>query len=156
MSALSRMSGINHVGIRVASFARSRAFYKLLGFEWLVGPIGPEPVSIMQHPSGMTLNLILNGVEHPNNPLMDEPVKLSGITHIALETTDADAVAAELEAAGVSVTERMELPGGAIAVFCRDPDHTTIEFHQPGERFWPLMGSDEAKANEKLAEEKGY
>eukprot|EP00656_Telonema_subtile_P019026 TRINITY_DN20338_c0_g1_i2.p2 TRINITY_DN20338_c0_g1~~TRINITY_DN20338_c0_g1_i2.p2 ORF type:complete len:111 (+),score=30.27 TRINITY_DN20338_c0_g1_i2:290-622(+) len=110
----------------------------------------------MEHPSGVTLNLILNGEIAESNVLMDQPKKLAGITHIALETHDIDGVQQELEAAGVTITERMNLPGGAIAIFCRDPDFTTIEFNQPGEHWVPQRGSDEAKANEDAAIEQGY
>ena len=41
------ITGIAHVGIRVHDLDRSRAFYELLGFEFVVGPVGPEPVAIL-------------------------------------------------------------------------------------------------------------
>ena len=52
---------------------RARTFYEQLGVVFLVGPVGPEPVTIMEHPSGVNINLILNansGVD--NNVLMDK------------------------------------------------------------------------------------
>ena len=49
---MKEISVINHVGIRVTDLDKARNFYAQLGFEFLVGPIGPEPVAIMEHPSG--------------------------------------------------------------------------------------------------------
>ena len=45
---MKQIVGINHVGIRVADLAQSRHFYAQLGFEFLAGPMGPEPVAIME------------------------------------------------------------------------------------------------------------
>ena len=50
-----------HVGIRVHELERSRRFYEdVLGFAFVAGPLGPEPAAILVHPSGVTINLILN------------------------------------------------------------------------------------------------
>ena len=51
---------INHVGIRVTNLEVTRSFYEKLGFVFLVGPVGPEPVAIMEHASGVNINFILN------------------------------------------------------------------------------------------------
>ena len=78
--------GINHVGIRVTDLGRARSFYEQLGFEFLAGPIGPEPVAIMEHPSGVNINFILNAdSEVTENILMDVPERYPGYTHIALD-----------------------------------------------------------------------
>ena len=55
--------GLAHVGIRVHDLARSLRFYELFGFEKTLGPVGPEPVVILSHPSGIELNLVLNAPE---------------------------------------------------------------------------------------------
>ena len=55
--------GVAHLGIRVHDLNRSRAFYERLGFEFIVGPVGPEPVAILKHPAGIEINLILNASE---------------------------------------------------------------------------------------------
>ena len=155
---------IDHVGIRVngSNYQKSRHFYESLGFEWIVGPIGPEPVAILKHKaSGITLNLIINanaGIEKddvadgddtkssnndddddekknnkPYNVLMDDKQhKYPGITHIALRVPDIDLVEKELVDAGIVIQDRMKFPGGGRAIFIRDPDRTTIEFNQPG------------------------
>ena len=54
------VSGLAHIGIRVHDLERSVRFYALLGFTKTAGPIGPEPVAILDHPSGVELNLVLN------------------------------------------------------------------------------------------------
>ena len=43
--------GLAHIGIRVHDLERSVRFYELLGFTKTAGPIGPEPVAILDHPS---------------------------------------------------------------------------------------------------------
>lgn len=94
--------------------------------------MGPEPVAIMEHPSGVNINFILNASPDasPVNALMDEPVKHTGFTHIALEISDAEAVKSQLDSLEIAITEFVEF-GGALFFFVRDPDGNVIEFHQP-------------------------
>lgn len=124
--------GINHVGIRVTDLAEARKFYEQLGFEFLVGPIGPEPVAIMEHSSGVNLNLILNADSGiTENILMDVPERHPGYTHIALDVTDIEAVETEIRTLGIEITEGpITLPDGGIMFFIRDQDRNVIEFHQ--------------------------
>ena len=124
---------INHVGLRVRSLDAARRFYEKLGFEFIAGPIGPEPVAIMEHPSGVNINFILNASEDtpPVNLLMDVAAKHTGFTHIAFEVDDIQAVEREVLAAGIRITETVSLPGGAEFFFVRDPDDNVLEFHQP-------------------------
>jgi len=126
------ITGVAHIGIRVANLERSRAFYALLGFELSAGPLGTEPVAILNHPSGVEINLILNastGLDH--NVLMDEPVKHAGYTHVALLCADIAAAQARLEAAGVALSGGpVTFPGGQRAIFIRDPDRNVIELHE--------------------------
>lgn len=113
---------------------RARTFYEQLGFVFLVGPVGPEPVAIMEHPSGVNINLILNansGVD--NNVLMDIPDKHPGYTHMALEVSDLPAVETHLKRLGITITEGpIHIPGGGAMLFIRDQDMNVIEFHMPG------------------------
>lgn len=129
---MKEITRINHVGVRVRDLAVTREFYERLGFEFLAGPIGPEPVAIMEHPSGVNINFILNVSpdSSPTNLLMDVPEKHTGYTHIALEITDSDAVEQQLNAADIEITEKVEF-GGAYFFFIRDPDGNVIEFHRP-------------------------
>ena len=129
---MKQITRINHVGLRVLDLAVARAFYEKLGFEFLGGPMGPEPVAIVEHPSGVNINFILNASTDasPTNVLMDEAVKHAGFTHIALEISDAEAVKRQLETHGITITELVEFEG-AMFFFVRDPDGNVIEFHKP-------------------------
>lgn len=124
------VAGFSHVGIRVHALDVSAAFYRLLGFELIAGPVGPEPVAILRHPTGVEINLILNA--HPEctvNLLMDVPEKHPGLTHLALRVRDVDAARAGLAEAGVSLSGQATFPSGARAIFLRDPDGNTIELN---------------------------
>ncbi|MEE8207699.1 MAG: VOC family protein [Nitrosomonadaceae bacterium] len=133
-TAMEQITRINHIGLRVRSLEQARAFYEKLGFEFIVGPIGPEPVAVMEHPTGININFILNASDDASevNVLMDVPKKHTGFTHIALEITDRETVERRLNEAGIPITETVELPDGAVLFFVRDPDGNVIEFHQPG------------------------
>ena len=136
MSKTLEVTGVAHIGIRVHDLERARAFYELLGFQFVVGPVGPEPVAILIHPAGVEINLILNGASpEADNILMDVPVKHAGYTHVALSIADIEGAVAALEAAGVTITEGpVNFPGGARAIFVRDPDRNVVELNQPGSR----------------------
>ncbi len=124
--------GLAHVGIRVHDLERSVRFYALLGFAKTAGPIGPEPVAILEHPSGVEINLVLNApVASEPNILMDVPEKHPGITHIALLVPDLEAARATLEAAGVTLSGGpVQFGPKARGFFIRDPDRNVIEIHQ--------------------------
>jgi lactoylglutathione lyase len=130
---MKEITGINHVGLRVTDLDVARGFYEKLGFVFIVGPVGPEPVAVMEHPSGININFILNGSESKTlNVLMDVPEKHTGFTHIALEVTDLQAAQAYLESINYRITEGpIVTPDGASFIFIRDPDDNVIEFHQP-------------------------
>ena len=132
---MKEITRINHVGLRVKDLQTTRHFYEKLGFEFLVGPVGPEPVAIMEHPSGVNINFILNSTdETPSNVLMDIPDKHAGYTHIALEVTDLDSVQEILQNNKITITEGpVTTPDGAILIFIRDPDENVIEFHKPAQ-----------------------
>lgn len=129
---MKQITRINHAGLRVRDLAVSRAFYEKLGFVFLGGPMGPEPVAIVEHPSGININFILNASSDasPSNLLMDEPTKHTGFTHIALEINDVEAVKRQLDSYDIAITEFVEYEG-ATFFFVRDPDGNVIEFHKP-------------------------
>lgn len=120
---------VNHLGLRVSNLEASRNFYEKLGFEFIAGPIGPEPVAVMEHPSGININFILNAnQDNKHNMLMEEPVKHTGYTHVALEVTDKEAVLTNLEALNIPLSgQPFEHPTGT-SFFIRDPDDNVIEF----------------------------
>ncbi len=126
------ISGIAHIGIRVHDLDRSVAFYAHLGFVKTVGPIGNEPVAILDHPSGVEINLILNATDPAApNILMDGPEKHPGITHIALLVDNLDAAIATLAAAGIALSGGpIQFMPTARGAFIRDPDRNVIELHE--------------------------
>jgi lactoylglutathione lyase len=128
------ISGLAHIGIRVHELERSVRFYELLGFQKTAGPIGPEPVAILDHPCGLELNLILNApAASEPNILMDVPDKHAGITHFALLCADIMAAKAQLESAGFPLSGGpVRFGPGAQGIFVRDPDRNVIELHQRG------------------------
>lgn len=116
-----------HVGIRVAERERSVAFYRLLGFEEETFYPGPK-VSILRHPAGLEINLIVNAAGAADNILMDRPEKHPGYTHASLRVASIEDTVAALEHLGVPISEGpVELGGVAIAVFVRDPDRNVVE-----------------------------
>ena len=129
---MKEITGINHVGIRVTDLGKARTFYEQLGFEFIIGPIGPEPVAIMEHPSGVNINFILNadsGISE--NILMDMPERHPGYTHMALNVIDISAIEAVIKSLGIQITEGpITLPDGGVMLFIRDQDRNVIEFHQ--------------------------
>ena len=129
---MKEIAGINHVGLRVRDLKVSREFYENLGFNFIVGPVGPEPVAIVEHPCGVNFNLILNGSEEApsTNILMEGEIKYPGYTHIALEVTDAKSIATKISELGITITEEVEFKGAKF-FFIRDPDNNVIEFHEP-------------------------
>lgn len=132
-AAINQILKINHVGLRIRSLEATREFYQKIGFQFVAGPLGPEPVAIMEHPSGISINFILNATQDAPavNLLMDVAAKPTGYTHIALEVNDLRAVETQIQTAGIEITEAVSLPNGAECFFVRDPDHNVLEFHQP-------------------------
>ena len=130
---MKQITRINHAGLRVRDLAVSRAFYEKLGFEFLGGPMGPEPVAVMEHPSGININFILNASPDASeqNILSDVAEKHTGFTHIALEITDRNAVKKHLANENIQITEAVDLPDGTHFFFVRDPDGNVIELHEP-------------------------
>jgi lactoylglutathione lyase len=128
------IAGLAHIGIRVHNLGRSLQFYELLGFTKTAGPIGPEPVAILDHPSGVELNLVLNAPSASEpNILMDVPDKHPGITHFALLCSDIVAAKERLETAGFPISGGpIRFGPAAQAIFVRDPDRNVIELHQRG------------------------
>jgi len=129
---MKEITGINHVGIRVKNLENARAFYEQLGFVFIVGPIGPEPVAIMEHPSGVNINFILNAdVDLNENILMDVTKRYPGYTHIALDVNNIESMQQAIEKLDIPITEGpITLPDGGVMFFIRDQDKNVIEFHQ--------------------------
>lgn len=120
---------LDHVGIRVAQFTRSVEFYNRLGFG-VTRNDTHEQVAVLQHPSGLELNLILNGEADTGgkNILMDMDFKYPGYTHIALRVASIESTVQALKAQQMPITEGPVTFGdGKTSVFIRDPDRNVIE-----------------------------
>ena len=130
---MKEITRINHLGLRVKDLNISRDFYEKLGFVFIAGPVGPEPVAIMEHPSGININFILNAdPECEENILMGNPLKYTGYTHVALEVTNAESALNSVKNIGIKITGEVEFEGAKF-FFIRDPDNNVIEFHQPAD-----------------------
>jgi len=124
---------IDHVGIRVTDKTIAVPFYELLGFK-LITDIGFEkghPI-IMQHESGIVLNLLGPGTPHEQrNVLMDIEAKYPGYTHMALRVGSLDAAKAFFKENGIAITGSFSFKDLS-AIFVRDPDGNVIEFDEYG------------------------
>ena len=132
MAFKSLITGLAHIGIRVHDLARSRQFYETLGFQFVTGPLGPEPVAILAYPSGVVINLILNVPDSAApNILMDGAEKHPGYTHIALAVSHLNVVQTALADAGIALSGGpVTFPDGSTSLFIRDPDRNVLECHQ--------------------------
>ena len=127
------MLAIDHIGIRVSDLTSARAFYENIGFVFIVGPTGPEPVAIMEHPCGVVINFILNADCSPDeNILMDISERHAGYTHMALRVKDLSEVKSHLDNLSITITEGPINFGGDFgsSLFIRDQDKNVVEFHQ--------------------------
>ena len=126
---MKELTRVNHIGIRVSDFATSRDFYAQLGFNYITGPSGPEPVAIVEHPCGININFILNANQgEKKNVLMESEVKHTGYTHVAMEINNAESVLKQLATLNIPLSgEPMKHPTGT-SFFIRDPDDNVIEF----------------------------
>lgn len=127
-----RIVAFDHVGIRVTDRRRAIAFYTALGFaERAAFPA--QEANEMVSSDGVRINLIFNGSRRPGaaNVLLDEPIKLPGMTHPAFIVDDLAALQAWLAERHIVVTEGpVRIGPRRIALFIRDPDGNVLEFNQ--------------------------
>lgn len=122
----------DHVGIRVSDRQQAVTFYEQLGFQEM-RRFEKYEANEMETPNGVRINLIFNAtrLSHGRNVLLDEPVKLPGMTHPAFVVDDLYALKDWLDQAGIIVTEGIHPIGPRrIALFIRDPDRNVLEFNQ--------------------------
>jgi len=125
-----RIQAYDHIGIRVSDKSRAMAFYQALGFVESASFVQFE-ANEMITAAGVRINLIFNGTRRANNVLLDEPVKLPGITHPAFIVDDLQALQGWLAEQGIAITEGPHHIGPRrIALFIRDPDGNVLEFNQ--------------------------
>jgi len=129
---MSRILAYEHVGIRVTDRETAVRFYKMLGFSKVLD-LPEHHANEMTNDSGVTINLIFNGVKRDDNRniLLNEPVKWPGMTHPAFIVDDLEALLTKLHREGVRITEGPHPIGERRrAFFIRDPDGNVLEFNE--------------------------
>jgi lactoylglutathione lyase len=117
--------GIAHIGVKVASLAAAREFYgQTLGFE--------EPFTVDKPAGGLMLTYFkVNDHQYIEVfPDLAKPTE-DRLSHIAFETTDAQALRDYLAACAVAVPDTLK-PGldGNLSFMVKDPDGHSVEFVQ--------------------------
>jgi lactoylglutathione lyase len=127
-----RIKAYDHIGIRVTDRDASIAFYELLGFRQ-TDYFRDHQANEMESADGVRINLIFNGAKRPknHNVLLDEEVKLPGITHPAFVVDNLIELQLWLQESKIKITQGPEAIGPRrIALFIRDPDGNVLEFDQ--------------------------
>ncbi len=131
-TSLVNILSVDHVGIRITDRDVARAFYEKFGFVE-TDYFQTDQANEMETPSGVRINLIMNGAKRPQNKniLLDEPIKYPGITHLALVVDDLEQLQTWLHANKIAITEGpVQLSPRRITLFIRDPDGNVLEFNQ--------------------------
>ena len=125
------LAAIDHAGIRIRDKARSAQFYAKLGFEIALDDV-PARCLELGNAAGVRLHLIWNAAPDAPafNALMDDPVKRTGITHVAFTVDDLDALVRLLVRESIRITEGPKQDHRRRYCFCRDPDGTVLEFSE--------------------------
>jgi len=114
-----RISGIHHVGIPVADFETSLAFY--------TGVLGLEQI---QHPKSWNVRWLRMGDQHVHLQKADiSKLGPDGPRHFALYVDDADAARKFLTEQGYKLEEQPLLKGSD-RFYVKDPDGNSVELIQ--------------------------
>lgn len=125
------ITGVNHIGIRVADSARSEAFYAKLGFHVTVRHEAASVV-ILRNTHGVEINLIVNAdpAFDGTNVLMDVSGKRAGYTHVALGVRSMQETMQSLVELGIAISDGPVKLGNGTSLFVRDPDRNVIELRE--------------------------
>ena len=127
-------SGIAHVAFRVANLEVSRAFYNKLGFE--------QFYEVKQ--GDITNQAFLKVNDHQFIELYPrtEPSQPLGLMHVCYESTNLEALHAELVKRGLPISDVRKAGAGNLLMTMKGPEGETIEYTQylPGSRHFEDRG----------------
>jgi catechol 2,3-dioxygenase-like lactoylglutathione lyase family enzyme len=134
-----RLDGIAHVALRVGDVARSRAFYKTLGW---------EQAFEFNDEQGTTVSYVkVSDRQYIELCRRDKPSEPIGFMHICLETSDLERLSAAYTELGLTPTESKKGRAGNVLFNLRDPEGYVVEYTQY------LAGSLHTNARGKFASE---
>ena len=125
-----KIKKLDHIGIRVMDWDISIPFYEQFGFV-VTRRDEPEQVAVLEHPSGVVINLLDSGNDENDkkNILMDVGERYPGYTHYSMEVESVSDAKDFMESAGIEITGGpITFGDGNTAIFIRDPDRNVIEF----------------------------
>jgi catechol 2,3-dioxygenase-like lactoylglutathione lyase family enzyme len=116
------LDGIAHVALRVSDIARSRAFYKTLGW---------QPAFEFSDDQGVTTSYVKVSdrqfIELYRGTGPSDPI---GFMHICLDTADLERLSAAYTALGLTPTQPKKGRSGNVLFNLRDPEGHVIEYTQ--------------------------
>ena len=140
------LDGIAHVALRVSDVAKSRAFYKTLGW---------DQAFEFSDDQGTTCSYVkVSDRQYVELYRRNKPADALGLMHICLDTADVDRVSAAYKALGLVPTEPRKARAGTVLFNLRDPEGQVIEYTQylPGSLHYNARGKfvDEARLSDHM------
>jgi catechol 2,3-dioxygenase-like lactoylglutathione lyase family enzyme len=134
-----QLDGIAHVALRVSDVARSRAFYKTLGWE--------QAFEFSDTQGTTTSYVKVSDRQYIELCRREKPAEPLGFMHICLEASGLDRLSAAYTAVGLTPTESKKGRAGNVLFNLRDPQDQLVEFTEY------LPGSLHSNARGKFASE---
>jgi catechol 2,3-dioxygenase-like lactoylglutathione lyase family enzyme len=134
-----KLDQIAHVALRVSDVAKSREFYKTLGWD--------QAFEFSDDKGTTTSYVKVSDHQYIELCRRDRPSDPIGFMHICLETVDLDRLSAAYTAVGLTPTESKKGRAGNVLFNLRDPEGQVIEYTQY------LPGSLHSNARGKFVEE---
>jgi catechol 2,3-dioxygenase-like lactoylglutathione lyase family enzyme len=117
-----KLDGIAHVALRVSDVARSRAFYKTLGWD--------QAFEFSDDQGTTTSYVKVSDLQFIELYRRNKPSEPLGLMHICLLTGDVDRVSAAYTALGLVPTQPRKARAGNLLFNLRDPEGQVIEYTQ--------------------------